>query len=100
MSKINEEEFKSIKKSLKSYRPKQVANMMHRSLAVVLRAKGCKDFVEYKELVTSEHTAKKPRKPMWMQIRDARIEELSALLDIKFNKRKTIVNRIIELRSA
>lgn len=100
MSKLNEGEFKAIQKSLKQYSPKQTAYMMKRSLACILRIKGSKNFTEYKELVKSEHTAKRPRIPLWRQVRDARIEELNALLDHKMIRRRVIIQRILDLRSA
>lgn len=96
---LNENEFKAIKQTLKKYSPRQTAHMMKRSTASVFRVKASKDFTEYKLLAKTTHQAKHPRIPLWKQLRDARIEELNALLDQRFIQRKTIINRIIELRS-
>lgn len=94
---LEEQEYTAIKKELKYSSPKTLALAMKRSLAVILRIKGTKNYTEYKELVRSEHVASKKYKPQAVKIREAKLEELYALRKELFVK-KAIRQRIAELK--
>jgi len=55
MSKVTFQEFKDIKKYLWVHSAKATARKFDRHLSTIINIKGCKNFVDYEELVKSEH---------------------------------------------
>ena len=53
--KVTFDEFKDIKKHLWVHTAKSTANKFDRHLSTIINIKGCKNFVDYEELVKSEH---------------------------------------------
>lgn len=76
MKRVTEEEYIAIKNFLCIADTRTAARVMQRSEAVINRISGTEDFEKYKELVKSEHTAKKPRVPLADRIHNTRVEEL------------------------
>lgn len=110
MIKLQETEFKAVKKSLRAYKMstahgiKVMAHTMKRSVATVTRISASKNYEEYLALVKSEHSPSKPRVPLQTQLRKARKNEL---LGVKHNipdgfrfrlVHRYLDNRLLELK--
>ena len=79
MTKLQESEFKAIKKHLKIASVPSTARTMNRSKATIHRIKGSNDYNAYVSLVQAEHSPNKPRVPLNVRIHKARVEELMAI---------------------
>ncbi len=98
MIKLQEPEFKAIKKHLKLSSVKSTAYVMKRSESCIMRIRASRDFEEYTELQRAEHRAKKPRTPLSIQLHNAKVTELMAIKSKgKFGAYRAICQRLNEL---
>ena len=101
MTKLQESEFKAIKKHLKIASVPSTARAMNRSKATIHRIKGSNDYKAYVSLVQAEHSPNKPRVPLNVRIHKARVEELMAIKSRgRISAYRAVCERLEELLQA